>query len=122
VHFVGVSGGGGAKKSGPQEGSEGIDWLSLQARWVGAGEDGERFWRLTLREVENILKGLVQRQTRYHNEIAWAAWHTAALQRSKKLPKLKSLMLTGDVAPKRRQTVEEQIAIAVQWTNKLTKH
>jgi len=44
-----------------------------------------------------------------HNARAWAAWHTAALQRSRKMVPLKQL-LVGDVR-RERQTPEEKRAI-----------
>jgi len=52
---------------------------------------------------------------REHNQRAWLAWHIAALQRSKKLPPL-SKMQTSEAGP-RRQTWQEQLAIAAQWVN-----
>ena len=51
------------------------------------------------------------RQEQFHNQMAWTAWHTAALMRQKKLPQLQKLMHSS----KRRsrvQTVDEQIAMA----------
>lgn len=50
---------------------------------------------------------------REHNERAWLAWHVEALARTKKLPKLESMMMQDK--PKRRQTVDEQIAVARAW-------
>jgi hypothetical protein len=89
---------------------------------VGAGENGELFWRLTLREVKNILLGHEKRRKREHQDRIWTVWHIEALQRSKKLPKLKDMMSGVAAVKKRRQTVEEQVAIAMQWTAALTRH
>ncbi|WP_091952067.1 hypothetical protein [Phyllobacterium sp. YR620] len=89
---------------------------------MSVGERGDLFWRLTLREVKNILLGHEKRRTREHNERVWTVWHIEALQRSKRLPKLKDMQSGAAAAPKRRQTVEEQIAIAMQWTAALTRH
>ena len=65
------------------------------------------------------MDGSAQRLTREHNDRAWAAWHTAGLGRIKRFPKLKELTL-GDKEP-RRQTIEEQIHIARQWTAALQR-
>lgn len=78
------------------------------------------FWRLTLREVQNIMHGHETRLKREHNERVWLAWHIEALQRTKKLPKLKDMMSGASAAP-RKQTVDEQVAIAMQWVA-VTKH
>lgn len=51
---------------------------------------------------------------REHNERAWHAWHTAALYRMKKMPKLDSL-LQKERKPKPRQTWQEQLEIARMW-------
>jgi hypothetical protein len=50
------------------------------------------------------------------------AWHSAAFQRSKKMPKLKDIVRSDPHKPKRRQTVEEQIAIVMQWKARLSKN
>nr|BDD46021.1 hypothetical protein 9 [Pseudomonadaceae bacterium]BDD46438.1 hypothetical protein 8 [bacterium] len=77
---------------------------------------------LTLREIIVILDGATSRLKREHNDRAWAVWHTEALARQKKLPKLKDLTFGAPKKEKRRQTVEEQIAIAHRWTAALTRH
>jgi len=83
--------------------------------WVEAGQDPSLFWRLTYREIDVILAGVSERLKREHNERAWLAWHTAMIGRVKRPPKLKDMM-HGAARPRRRQTIEEQIAIAKQWT------
>ncbi|MCV3209602.1 hypothetical protein OHD62_17310 [Mesorhizobium sp. YC-39] len=50
------------------------------------------FWRLTPREVETVLAGVNSRVLREHELAAWTAWHTAALGRLKKMPRLAELM------------------------------
>ncbi len=51
------------------------------------------------------------------NNLAWQAWHVEALARSgKKFPKLKDFLIDAPKREGRRQTVEEQIAIAHRWT------
>jgi hypothetical protein len=59
------------------------------------------------------MRGAMQRLEIEHDARAWLAWHTAYLPAAKKRPKLKDLMVKRKA---RRQTVEEQIAIAKQWT------
>lgn len=50
------------------------------------------------------------------------AWHVAALGRAKKMPKLKELLSRkAGVAPKPKQSVEEQIAVAMRWTAALSR-
>ncbi|MNF18214.1 hypothetical protein D3C80_2221550 [compost metagenome] len=56
-----------------------------------------------------------------HNDRAWLAWHIEALSRQKKLPRLKELTHDAPKGPRRRQTMEEQIAIAEAWTAALTR-
>lgn len=51
--------------------------------------------------------------------MAWHAWHVEALARQKRLPKLHEF--TGEKKKTRRQNVDEQVAIAMQWTAALTK-
>lgn len=67
-----------------------------------------------------VLDGVAARLKREHNDRAWAAWHTAMIGRVKKPPKLKE-MLHGADKPKRRQTIDEQIAIAMKWTAALSR-
>ncbi|CAI2936036.1 hypothetical protein [Aminobacter niigataensis] len=80
------------------------------------------FWCLTVREIGAILDGVSNRLKREHNDRAWVVWHIEALSRQKKLPKLKDLLHDAPKKSKRRQTVEEQIAIAHRWTAAMTRH
>ncbi|KAB2673216.1 hypothetical protein F9K77_01190 [Ochrobactrum sp. LMG 5442] len=89
--------------------------------WVEVGQDPALFWRLTLREIAVILDASTYRLRREQNDRAWLAWHIEALARSKKLPKLKEFLSDAPKKPKRRQSVEEQIAIAHRWTAALTR-
>lgn len=77
---------------------------------------------MTPRLIEAVLDGAAARMRTEFNQTAWLAWHIEALARAKKLPKLKDLMSTEAPKPRRRQTVEEQIAIARQWTVALTRN
>ena len=63
--------------------------------------------------------GAAARLKREHNTAAWLAWHIEGLARSKRLPKLKSL-LVGGTKP-RAQTWQEQKAIAMMWKSVITK-
>lgn len=54
--------------------------------------------------------------TREYNERMTAAYHAAVIPLMKKIPKLEKLLISSDPKPERRQTVEEQISIARQWT------
>lgn len=78
-------------------------------------------WRLTLREIGFIFEGVSSRMNREHNDRAWAVWHIEALARVKKLPKLAD-MTVGTTKKSRRQTADEQIAIAHMWTAATTRH
>ncbi|MGF7161288.1 hypothetical protein FHS85_002923 [Rhodoligotrophos appendicifer] len=49
------------------------------------------------------------------------AWHTVALNRAKRLPKLKTLLVVEPAPVKRRRSVDEQIAIALAWTKALQR-
>lgn len=79
------------------------------------------FWRLTVREIGVILDGAADRLRDERNNRAWLAWHIEALARAKKLPKLKEFLLDAPKRERRRQTIEEQIAIAHRWTAVLTR-
>jgi len=78
------------------------------------------FWRLTLREIGVILDGEAARAKRQRSDTAWLAWHTAALQRVKKFPKLKDMLPSAPRKP-HVQTVAEQVAIAKAWTAALSR-
>lgn len=64
-----------------------------------------------------IVEGLSARQEREYKKLAWLAWHTASLQRTKKMPRLERLMRTNKKnAP---QTWEEQLVIMSEWSKKI---
>jgi hypothetical protein len=96
-----------------------IDPLPLLAAWRAAGQSPSHFWDLTLREISAILDGAAEQERRAHNDRAWLAWNIAALSRVHRLPKLSTLTVSRQKSkprPRPRQTVEEQMAIARQWT------
>lgn len=76
-------------------------------------------WDHTLPEVETIFGGIYRRRIREYNDRAWLAWHTAALPNMKRMPSLRDLL--HKEKPLRRQTWEEQLAIARQWNAKVNR-
>jgi hypothetical protein len=83
---------------------------------VEAGQDPALFWRLTLREIAAVMKGAANGLKREKNNRAWLAWHTASLQRAKKMPPLRSLIRDRPARETIRRNWQEQLAIAHQWT------
>lgn len=82
------------------------------------------FWRLTFREIDNILAGVVMSRRRQHDERAWSAWMTARLtayapKKAKDFVKLKALL--HDAKPQRKQSVAEQVSVAMQWSAALAR-
>ena len=75
---------------------------------MAAGFDAERFWRITLREVEREFRGVAKRGEREADERTWLAWHTVALDRTERLPKLQDL-LTKPEPEKRKKSGEEML-------------
>lgn len=78
----------------------------------------ESFWDQTPRTFSICIRGAVSREEREHRDRAWAVWHSAALVRIKKLPKLDTLV--GKAAKAARPTgkpksPEELLAKAAQW-------
>lgn len=67
-----------------------------------------------------MFNGVAARLRREHNDRAWLAWHIASLSRSKKIPKLETLF-SREKIKRRRQSPEELMAIAMQWTDALAR-
>jgi len=61
-----------------------------------------------------IAAGARRRQAADHNGRAWLAWNIVALDRARRMPALKSLQIDADGPGRRRQTWQEQRAIARQ--------
>jgi hypothetical protein len=55
------------------------------------------------------MDGVNRRLEREHNDRAWLAWTTVALDRSQRLPKLQSLMVRP--RHRRQQSWQEQLAL-----------
>lgn len=62
-----------------------------------------------MREAERELRGFGRRIERETNERMWAAWHTVALDRTDKLPKLETLLIKSAAPQKPRQTGEQML-------------
>lgn len=54
--------------------------------------------------------------TREYNERMTASYYAATIPMMKKTPKLEKLLISDGPKQARRQSVDEQIAIAMQWT------
>ncbi len=63
-----------------------------------------------------LAEATAKRFEREHNARAWLAWHIAAMQRMKKLPNFKNLMLKNTSKP--RQTWRQQLVIMSDWAAK----
>lgn len=79
---------------------------------------------MTLREIKMVIDGSAERLKLEHNNRAWLAWHTASLtayapQKSRDFTRLSTLLMGAGVP--RRQTADEQIHIARQWTAALQR-
>ena len=85
------------------------------------GQDPSRFWGLSLREIDTVIRACAERSRQDHNDRAWLAHTVAALSRVKRLPKLKTLMIAKRGARPRPQTADEQKAIARQWVAATSK-
>ncbi|MEF2551988.1 hypothetical protein VQ042_11555 [Aurantimonas sp. A2-1-M11] len=61
-----------------------------------------------------VLEGETKRMRRERENLAWQAWTTAALYRSKKMPKLRDIMPKEDSGP-RRMSPEDIEAVTRSW-------
>src|SRR3546814_76848 len=92
---------GGRGKGKPSEAGSCWDWLRLLELWSEAGFDPDSFWRQTPRTLKAIMAGYSARVKWDHRERMSAAWHGAAFERSKKMPKLTEV-LGDEEKPKQR--------------------
>lgn len=76
---------------------------------MSAGFDPARFWDITPKEIDREMRGAMQRMEREADERMSLAWHIVALDRTKKLPKLETLMISGSRRRTKAQTPEEHI-------------
>ena len=54
--------------------------------------------------------------TREYNERMTASYYAAVIPLMKKIPKLEKLLISDEPRQVRRQSADEMIAIAMQWT------
>jgi len=59
------------------------------------------------------LDAAARRLEREHNDRAWLAWHIVAMDRAKRLPKLKTLLAKSTT--RSRQSWQEQLRIMDMW-------
>jgi hypothetical protein len=77
---------------------------------VAAGLEPGRFWLITPREVDREMRGTKRRLEREADERMSLAWHIVALDRTKKLPKLETLLIGNKgTRNRRRQTPDEHL-------------
>jgi len=70
--------------------------------------------------IRLVMEADVRRLEREHNARAWQAYATAALVRAKKMPRLQTLLIEPP-KERRRQTWQEQLAIAKAITAQFSK-
>lgn len=85
----------------------------MLASWEEAELPPAEFWTKTPRQIFATIKARSIVMMRRHDERAWLAWHVAALTRTKKLPKLHTLL--AKKPSKRRQGWQEQMQIMDMW-------
>lgn len=71
------------------------------------------YWRISRRQASTVIAGVNMRLVREHNERMSLAWHVAALQRAKRMPKLKTLF--AKAAERKTQTWQQQMAVMDMW-------
>lgn len=85
-----------------------MDFDALHTAWVAAGFDPARFWQISLAEADREMTGAMRRREREANERMSLAWHIVALDRTKKLPNLETLMVKSN-QPARKKSPEEML-------------
>jgi len=84
---------------------------------IETGGTREQFWSSNLRELQIDIEVAIERRSREEQSRRWHTWHVAALPNAKKFPDFKDFVPAKETAaPTRRQTMEEQIAIAKAWS------
>lgn len=76
---------------------------------MAAGFEPGRFWQITPKEVDREMLGARKRLEREADERMSLAWHIVALDRTKKLPKLETLLISHRRPAGRRQTPDEHL-------------
>jgi hypothetical protein len=62
-----------------------------------------------------IIEGVTRRRQADNNMLLATAWHTEAFARSKRLPRLKDILLDGGERQARKQTPEQIEAVVRSW-------
>jgi len=62
-----------------------------------------------------IIEGVTRRRQADNNMLLAAAWHAEAFARSKRLPRLKDILLEGGERQARKQTPEQIEAVVRSW-------
>ena len=82
----------------------------------------EAFWRQTPRTFVAIMKGRAAAAEQRHNEAMSTAWHVEAFARSKRLPKLKAILIARDTSTgPQRQPPDALLGAMRAWAS-VTKH
>lgn len=76
---------------------------------MSLGFDAARFWHITPKELDREMRGARKRLEREADERMSLAWHIVALDRTKKLPKLETLLIGGKSPRGKAQTPEEHL-------------
>lgn len=89
---------------------------------VATGLSEDVFWSSTPRQTYRAIQAADGRFEADERIRRWHTWHGAALPLLKKFPGLDDFQpQVAAPAPTRRQTMEEQIAIARKWTAALAR-
>jgi hypothetical protein len=84
---------------------------------VSIGFDEGSFWTLTPRQIARATAGRNEQLRLEHNSRVTAAYYGGLAPHAKKTPKLDELLIKPfRPQRRRRQTVQQQIAVARQWT------
>lgn len=82
----------------------------MHADWCEFGFQPDRFWALTLREIQREMTAANKRKVTEYNNAMSIAWHTAYLHRVEKMPKLKELLIVGKTSKKKTPDWQAQQA------------
>lgn len=74
------------------------------------------FWQLTPRETLQTIDAAIWREEISQRKLVWQVWHSAALQRMKRLPKMSNLLKLGarKVSPEEMRTKREDHKMLIE--------
>jgi len=84
---------------------------------ASAGVAQAEFWELTPRELGLALDGAAQREDRDLDRLLTAAWHGAAFERAKRLPKLDRVLRRGRLPKSRSRRSADSLLAKVRAVN-----